>query len=436
MANEGFRAPKGTNDILPPDSRDWLWLTSYASGVFEKSGYGYVDTPMFEHTEVFERGVGETSEVVGKQMYTFEDMGGRSLTLRPEGTAPVVRSVLEHNLHRGALPVKLYYVGPFFRQERPQKGRFRQFFQVGIEAIGSDDPLIDAEVIEIAWRLLSEVDVKPKLLLNSIGHRDESCRGAYLKTLVAWLREHEGDLAPPDRDRIDTNPLRTFDSKEEKTIALLADAPVITDHLCDDCKAHFEKVRSLLGDIGVPFELDPRLVRGLDYYTRTAFEFVSTGLGSQNAVGGGGRYDGLSESLGGPPLPGIGFALGVDRILLATEDRHWIDPGPPHVYAIAQGEDARREIFKLVTELRRAVVQAEFDVMDRQMKGQMKDADRSGARWAAILGDEELSSGEVTLKDLKSGEQERVKRNDLIRVLHERHGMEMEALFAEPGHGR
>ena len=436
MVNEGFRAPKGTNDILPPDSRDWLWLTSYASGVFEKSGYGYVDTPMFEHTEVFERGVGETSEVVGKQMYTFEDMGGRSLTLRPEGTAPVVRSVLEHNLHRGALPVKLYYVGPFFRQERPQKGRFRQFFQVGIEAIGSDDPLIDAEVIEIAWRLLSEVDVKPKLLLNSIGHRDGSCRGAYLDTLVAWLKDHEGDLAPPDRDRIDTNPLRTFDSKEEKTIALLADAPVITDHLCDDCKTHFEKVRSLLGDVGVPFELDPRLVRGLDYYTRTAFEFVSTGLGSQNAVGGGGRYDGLSESLGGPPLPGIGFALGVDRILLATEDRHWIDPGPPHVYAIAQGDDARREIFKLVTELRRAVVQVEFDVMDRQMKGQMKDADRSGARWAAILGDEELSSGEVTLKDLKSGEQERVRRGDLIRVLHERHGMEMEALFAEPGHGR
>ena len=436
MANEGFRAPKGTNDILPPESRDWLWLTSYASGIFEKSGYDYVDTPMFEHTEVFERGVGETTEVVGKQMYTFEDMGGRSLTLRPEGTAPVVRSVLEHNLHRGPLPVKLYYVGPFFRQERPQKGRFRQFFQVGIEAIGADDPFIDAEVIEIAWRLLSEVGVQPRLLLNSIGHRDPSCRGAYLDTLVEWLREREGDLAPPDRDRIGTNPLRTFDSKEEKTISLLAGAPVITDHLCDDCRAHFEEVRSLLEEVGVSFELDPRLVRGLDYYTRTAFEFVAGGLGSQNAVGGGGRYDGLSESLGGPPLPGIGFALGVDRILLATEDRHWIDPGPPHVYAIAQGDEARRDIFKLVTELRRAVVQVEFDVMGRQMKGQMKDADRSGARWAAIVGDEELSSDEVTLKDLKSGEQERVKRADLIRVVHERHGMEMEALFAEPGHGR
>lgn len=436
MANEGFRAPKGTNDILPPDSRDWLWLTSYAGGVFEKSGYGYVDTPLFEHTEVFERGVGTGSEVVGKQMYTFEDLGGRSLTLRPEGTAPVVRAVLEHGLDRGPLPVKLYYVGPFFRQERPQKGRYRQFFQLGIEAIGSDEPVVDAEVIEIAWRLLAELDVKPKLLLNSIGHPEPSCRGGYLETLVKWLEEHIDEMAPADRDRIGTNPLRTFDSKEERTIALLENAPVITDHLCDPCRQHFEQVRSLLGDVGVPFELAPRLVRGLDYYTRTAFEFVSGGLGSQNAVGGGGRYDGLSESLGGSPLPGIGFALGVDRILLATQDRNWIDPGPPHVFAVALGDAARREVFKLVTDLRRAVVQAELDVMGRGMKGQMKEADRSGARWAAIVGDEELADGQVTLKDLKTGEQERVRRDDLIRVVHERHGLEMEALFAEPGHGR
>jgi histidyl-tRNA synthetase len=434
--NDGFRAPKGTNDILPPESRDWLWLTSYASGVFEKSGYGYVDTPMFEQTEVFERGVGEGSEVVGKQMYTFEDMGGRSLTLRPEGTAPVMRAVLEHNLDRGPLPVKLYYVGPFFRQERPQKGRFRQFFQVGIEAIGSDDPSIDAEVIEISWRLLAELDVKPQLLLNSIGHKDPSCRGAYLDTLVAWLRERIDQLAPADRDRIDTNPLRTFDSKEEKTIAVLEEAPVITDHLCPACTEHFAAVRSLLDEIKLPYTLEPRLVRGLDYYTRTAFEFVSGGLGSQNAVGGGGRYDGLSESLGGQPLPGIGFALGVDRILLATTDRNWIDPGPPHVYAVALGDAARRAVFTLVTEMRRAVVQAEFDVMNRGMKGQMKEADRSGARWAAIVGDDELAKGQVTLKDLKSGEQESVAMNDLIRVVHERHGLEMEAMFAEPGHGR
>ena len=436
MVTEGLRAPKGTNDILPPGSRDWLWLTGYAGGVFEKSGYGYVDTPMFESTEVFERGVGQGSEVVGKQMYTFQDMGGRSLTLRPEGTAPVMRAVLEHGLDRGPLPTKLYYVGPFFRQERPQKGRYRQFFQVGIEAIGSDEPAMDAEVIEIAWRLLTDLDVRPRLLLNSIGHPDPSCRGAYLTALVAWLQERADRLAPSDRDRIDTNPLRTFDSKEEATIALLKDAPLITDHLCAACAKHFEAVRSLLDDVDVSYELEPRLVRGLDYYTRTAFEFVSGGLGSQNAVGGGGRYDGLSESLGGPPLPGIGFALGVDRILLATTGRRWMDPGPPHVYVVALGDAARRQVFTLVTELRRSAVRAEFDVMARGMKGQMKEADRSGARWAAIVGDEELSKGEVTLKDLTSGDQEAVGRDELIRVVNERHGLEMEAMSGPPGRAR
>ncbi|MBW3595411.1 MAG: histidine--tRNA ligase [Actinobacteria bacterium] len=419
MASNAFRAPKGTNDILPPTSRDWVSLTGHARALFERSGYEYVDTPMFEHTEVFERGVGETSEVVGKQMYTFEDMGGRSLTLRPEGTAPVVRAVLEHNLHRAALPVKVYYIGPFFRQERPQKGRYRQFFQLGIEAIGSDDPFVDAEVIEIAWRLLSEVDVQPRLILNSIGHRAASCRDGYLETLVQWLKAHADEMAPPDRERIATNPLRTFDSKEEKTIAVLENAPLITDHLCDDCTSHFAQVRSLLDDVGVSYDLDPRLVRGLDYYTRTAFEFVAGGLGSQNAVGGGGRYDGLSESLGGPPLPGIGFALGVDRILLATEDRKWADPGPPHVFAVALGDDARRDVFELVTDLRRAFLKAEFDVMGRGMKGQMKDADRSGARWAAIVGADELAAGEVTLKDLKNGDQVRVERDRLIEVVRD-----------------
>jgi len=420
MPNDTFRAPKGTNDILPPASRDWVWLTTYARSLFERCGYDYADTPAFENTEVFERGVGETSEVVGKQMYTFEDMGGRSLTLRPEGTAPVMRAVLEHGLDRGPLPAKLYYVGPFFRQERPQKGRFRQFFQLGIEAIGSDEPLIDAEVIEIAWRLLGEVGVEPRLLLNSIGHPDESCRGRYLGTLVDWLNHHIDEIAPADRPRIETNPLRTFDSKEEQTIALLGGAPVITDHLCDACAEHFERVRSLLDGVGVAYELDPRLVRGLDYYTRTAFEFVAGGLGSQNAVGGGGRYDGLSESLGGPALPGIGFALGVDRILLAADRAAWPAAEEPGIFAVALGDEARRDVFALVTELRRASLPAEFDVMSRGMKGQMKEADRSGARWAAIVGADELAGGEVTLKDLRSGEQERVRREELVDVVRGR----------------
>jgi len=420
VVNDMFRAPKGTNDILPPQSRDWVWLTTYAREVFERSGYDYADTPMFENTEVFERGVGETSEVVGKQMYTFEDMGGRSLTLRPEGTAPVMRAVLEHGLDRGPLPVKLYYIGPYFRQERPQKGRFRQFFQLGIEAIGADDPSVDAEVVEIAWRLLSDLDVAPRLLLNSIGHPDESCRGGYLSVLVSWLRNHVDDLSPSDRMRIDTNPLRTFDSKEEKTIALLADAPLITDHLCDACRDHFEGVQGLLDAVGVAYDLDARLVRGLDYYTRTAFEFVSGGLGAQDAVGGGGRYDGLSESLGGPALPGIGFALGVDRILLASDRASRKSAEHPRVFAVALGDEARRDAFELVTELRRASVQAEFDVMGRGMKGQMKEADRSGARWAAIVGAEELAVGEVTLRDMQSGEQERVPRRDIVEIVRRR----------------
>ena len=407
-----FTAPKGTNDILPPGSREWLSVTSHARDVFEGAGYEYCDTPIFEHTEVFQRGVGEGSEVVTKQMYSFDDLGGRSFTLRPEGTAGVVRAILEHNLHRAALPVKLFYIGPFFRQERPQKGRYRQFFQIGLEAVGSDDPLVDAEVIELAWRFLSDVGVKPKLLLNSIGHVDGSCRQGYLDVLTAWLREHADDLAPVDRGRVDTNPLRTFDSKEEKTAAAMAGAPLITDHLCDACRKHFDDVRDLLESIGVPFELEPRLVRGLDYYTRTAFEFVSGGLGSQNAVGGGGRYDGLSETLGGPELPGIGFALGVDRILLAAE-RPPEEIDESRVFVVALGDPAAKEALKVGTELRAQGLTAEFDVMGRAMKGQMKEADRSGARWAVIIGDDEIDAGEVTLKDLTSGDQKRIPRDGI-----------------------
>lgn len=432
--NESFRAPKGTYDILPPESRDWLYLESFAQGIFEKAGYGYVDTPIFEHTEVFERGVGEQSEVVGKQMYTFDDMGGRSLTLRPEGTAPVIRAVLEHHLDRGALPVKLFYIGPFFRQERPQKGRFRQFVQLGVEAVGSDDPRIDAEVIELAWTLLSELGVAPTLLLNSIGHPGPDCRQGYLRVLVEWLENGRDRLGAGDRDRIATNPLRTFDSKDEKTVAALADAPVITGHLCRDCRSHFESVQGLLGDIGVKYELDPHLVRGLDYYTRTAFELTAGRLGSQNAVGGGGRYDGLAESLGGPHLPGIGFALGADRIIMAS-DRRWTLLEPPHIYVVALGDEASSEALRIATELRSASMRAEFDVMGRGMKGQMKEADRSGARWAVILGDDELRSGKLTVKDLRTGDQGSVPRPELTAYFLDAYTTEMSELLGPGGPG-
>lgn len=414
-ANEGgaLRAPKGTNDILPPDSFRWEGLVRLAGDTFERAGYAPAETPTFEDTALFERGVGNTSEVVTKQMYSFEDLGGRSLTLRPEGTAGVVRAVIEHNLHRGALPVKLHYGSWMFRQERPQRGRYRQFFQVGIEAMGTDSPSVDAEVIEVGDRFLRSAGATPTLLLNSIGHPAADCKIGYNQVLVDFLRAHEGELAPEDRKRIDTNPLRTFDSKEAATIAVMASAPVITDHLCSACAEHFEAVKAHLDALGVDYSLEPRLVRGLDYYTRTAFEFVWSGLGSQNAMGGGGRYDGLSEMIGGDPLPGIGFALGVDRILLAL-DEHGIQGRPKiDVYLVAQGDGAVAEALVLATRLRRAGIGADLDHTMRGMKGQMKEAARSGARFAAILGPDELAAGEVTLRDLTSGEQQRVPATDL-----------------------
>jgi histidyl-tRNA synthetase len=409
--NQAFRAPKGTNDLIPPQSWDWIEVTRLAFDLFADAGYAPIETPIFEHTEVFERGVGAASEVVGKQMYTFTDRAGRSLTLRPEGTAPVIRAVLEHGLHRGALPVKLSYAGPMFRQERPQKGRFRQFFQVGLEAIGSDSPLVDAEVIELGKRFYSQAGVETTLLLNSIGHPEEGCRTTYIKLLVDYLSNREADLAPEDRERVRTNPLRTFDSKESKTIAVMKEAPVITDHLCDACRDHFASVRGLLDDLDVTYALEPRLVRGLDYYTRTAFEFLAGGLGSQNAVGGGGRYDGLSEALGGPPLPSIGIAPGIDRILMARPQsgkRPSVD-----VYVIALTPEAQRVALKLATELRRDGIATDLDLMGRAMKGQLKDASRSGARFAAIIGEDEVASGMVSLKDLSSGEQQTVAPDEL-----------------------
>ncbi|MDQ4125462.1 MAG: histidine--tRNA ligase [Actinomycetota bacterium] len=411
--DRSFTAPKGTYDLLPPESWRWVEGARRALDTFARSGYAPVETPAFEHTEVFERGVGATSEVVGKQMYTFLDKGGRSLTLRPEGTAPVMRAILEHRLGRGPLPVKLAYASSMFRQERPQKGRFRQFFQVGIENVGSDDPAVDAEVIEVGTRYLGEMGVRSTLLLNSIGHPSESCRGGYVKLLADWLRDRIDDLAPVDRERIETNPLRTFDSKEAATNAVMADAPLMTDHLCESCATHFGDVRSLLDRVGIEHTIEPRLVRGLDYYTRTAFEFVSGDLGSQSAVGGGGRYDGLAESLGGDPLPGIGFALGLDRILLASEAGSETS-GKVDAYVVAKDVD-RGSVFALVTRLRRAGIGAEFDATGRGMKGQMKDAARSGARWAVIL--DAADGGAATVRDLTSGEQEQVPLEDLERRL-------------------
>jgi histidyl-tRNA synthetase len=412
--DRSFDAPKGTRDLLPPDSWAWQDVVRLGMDSFARAGYAPIETPIFEETGVFERGVGESSEVVNKQMYTFTDKAGRSLTLRPEATASTVRAVIEHLVVRGDLPskpVKFAYAGPMFRQERPQRGRYRQFFQLGIEAIGGDSPSIDAEVIEVGHRFLGDAGVESSLLLNSIGHPDDSCRLGYLDLLIRYLTEKRAELHPDDRERIGTNPLRTFDSKEEKTIEVMKSAPIITDHLCAGCRAHFDQVQGRLSALEVPYELDHTLVRGLDYYTRTAFEFVGRGLGSQAAVGGGGRYDGLSELLGGPPLPGIGFALGLDRIMIARGDRasgHQIV-----AYVIALGDEARGVALPIATKLRRAGIATDLDLIGRGMKGQMKEADRSGARFAVIIGDEELAAGEATVRDLGTREQERCAWDDL-----------------------
>jgi histidyl-tRNA synthetase len=407
-----FRAPRGTYDLLPPHSIRWHAVMDRALEMFARAGYELIETPMFEHTEVFERGVGPASEVVTKQMYTFTDRGGRSLTLRPELTAGVVRAVLEHNLHRFSLPVKLAYASAQFRQERPQKGRYRQFWQVGIEALGSAQPVVDAEVIEIADRWLRSVGVDGRLLLNSIGHNDPACRLGYNKILKEFLHENSDRLAPDDRDRIDANPLRTFDSKDERTLTVMASAPLISEYICDDCRRHFGEVQKLLETTQVAFTLEPRLVRGLDYYTRTTFEFKAEGLGTQDTVLGGGRYDGLAETLEGPALPGIGFSAGVDRVLLAS--RGFDEPASSvTVYVVAVTETARARALWLATRLRRAGIGADLDLMGRGLKGQMKDAARSGARWAAIIGEDELAAGEVMLKDLGSGDQERVSIDEL-----------------------
>lgn len=412
--DRSFGAPKGTRDLLPPESWEWQAVTRLAMDSFAAAGYAPVETPVFEQTEVFERGVGQSSEVVNKQMYTFVDRGGRSLTLRPEGTAPVVRAAIEHLVVRGDLPgkpVKLAYVGPMFRQERPQKGRYRQFYQLGIEALGTEGPLADAEVIEVGKRFLGDAGVETTLLLNSIGHADDACRGGYLRLLTEYLVRNESSLHPDDRERVATNPLRTFDSKEEKTIAVMAGAPAITDHLCADCKAHFEELQDLLRALDVEYTLDPSLVRGLDYYTRTAFEFVAGGLGSQNAVGGGGRYDGLAQALGGPSLPSIGFALGLDRIMIARPSSDL--RSPLRAYVVTVSDDGGRAALALATDLRRGGIAADLAMSEKGMKAQMKDAARSGARFAILLGREEMAAGEATVKDLESGDQERCPLTDV-----------------------
>ncbi|MEU8551719.1 histidine--tRNA ligase [Streptomyces roseoverticillatus] len=409
-----FKAPKGTYDLKPPTSAVYLAVREAIAAPLKRAGYGYVETPGFEQVELFSRGVGESTDIVTKEMYTLTTRGGDQLALRPEGTASVLRAALEGNLHKdGNLPVKLWYSGSYYRYERPQKGRYRHFSQVGAEAIGAEDPALDAELIILAVDAYKSLGLRNfRLLLNSLG--DKECRPVYRAALQDFLRGLE--LDEDTRRRIEINPLRVLDDKREDVQKQLVGAPLFRDHLCEACTAYHEQVRELLTAAGVEFEDDPKLVRGLDYYTRTTFEFVHDGLGSQSAVGGGGRYDGLSEMIGGPALPSVGWALGVDRTVLALEaEGIALDlPSPTEVYAVPLGEEARRVLFGLVTELRRKGVATDFAYGGKGLKNAMKSANRSGARFAVIAGERDLAEGNVQLKDLESGEQKAVALADVV----------------------
>ena len=401
------RAPKGTFDILPAEEEARRRVIDHVSDLFGAAGYGRLETPHFEETDLFARGVGESTDIVKKEMFTFEDLGGRSMTLRPEGTAAVCRAFIEHGMHKDPQPVKLWYAGPFFRYEAPQKGRFRQFNQFGAETIGTDSPLADAEMITLLDELLRGLGITDiKLQLGSLGSTEG--RAAYREELRAYLHEHESRLSDDVRSRIDSNPMRAFDSSHDGTIEVMAGAPAMLDRLDGEDAEHFATVRRLLDDAGVPYELDPTLVRGLDYYTRTVFEFTSGSLGAQSALGGGGRYDGLIEMLGGPPTPAIGFAAGIERILMAMDES--VRVPPPMVFVVCSDGEAA---FALTQELRRHRIAAQLDLAGRAFKGQMKQANRSGAAFAVILEED----GSIKLRDMESGEQREITRDELPAVL-------------------
>lgn len=412
-----FTAPKGVPEYVPPDSAAFLAVREALAAPARRAGYGYIELPVFEETGLFVRGVGESTDVVRKEMYTFADRGGRSLTLRPEGTAGVVRAVIEHGLDRGQLPVKLWYAGPFFRAERPQHGRYRQLQQVGIEAIGLVDPALDAEVVALADEGYRSLGLSSyRLMLTSLG--DAACRPAYRELLQDFLRGL--DLDEETRARAELNPLRILDDKRPAVQAKLIGAPCVVDHLCPACKEHYNDVRRHLTALGVAWEEAPRLVRGLDYYTRTTFEFVHPGLGAQSGIGGGGRYDGLMGLLGGPPLSGIGFGLGTDRTFLACQAEGLTvgDSSRCEVFLVPLGAAAKDRLVELSGQLRRAGVRSDLAFGDRGLKGAMKGADRSGALYVVVLGDRDLAAGSgAQLKDLRTGEQSAVSLDELVDQL-------------------
>jgi len=412
-------AVRGTRDILPGEIARWQFVESTAREVFELYGYAELRTPIIEREELFAKGTGETTDIVQKEMYVFTDKGGERITLRPEATPSIVRAYVEHSLEQAMAVPKVYVIGPMFRYERPQKGRYRQFHQLDVEVFGVKDPSIDAEIIDLAATLVARLGIEnAETVINSVGC--SACRPRFSDALVAALGEDLSRLCADCQRRAATNPLRIFDCKVPADQPIIDRLPHTVDYLCDECRAHFEAVQRHLALYGIPYRVSHRLVRGLDYYTRTTFEILGTNLGAQNALLGGGRYDGLMKDLGGPDRVGIGFAAGLERLVLALPETAGRQVGPPDVFVTAIGEPARDVAFQLVRELRQAAIRADIDYEGRSVRAQMKRADRLAAPLVVIIGDEELSRGQVRVKDMRSGDQVDVARTEIVAFLRGR----------------
>ncbi|TCS83824.1 histidine--tRNA ligase [Tepidibacillus fermentans] len=413
-----FQVPRGTADVLAEEAELWDYIEQTSKGIFKRYNYKEIRTPIFEHTELFQRGVGETTDIVEKEMYTFTDRGGRSLTLRPEGTASVVRAFVEHKLYANPDPTKLFYIGPMFRYERPQSGRMRQFTQVGVEVLGSSDPAVDAEVISMAIRLFEEMGLRNlRLEINSVGC--PVCRPIHREKLVTHLHGVKEHLCKDCQSRLERNPMRILDCKNETCQELTKDAPTIDQYLCDNCRTHHQKVKSYLDQMGIQYVENPRLVRGLDYYTQTAFEIISEDIGAVGTLCGGGRYNGLVAEIGGNDVPGIGFAFSIERIALALKQKGIdgkLDTGVD-VYFVTIGEKADSVSMKILDDLRKQGIKAEKDYLGRKIKAQMKAADRLQAKYVMILGDDEFDREQVVLRDMSNGEQRDVPIYEIIPIL-------------------
>lgn len=416
-----FSAPRGTQDILPSSTPRWQFIENKFREICRLFGFREIRTPTFEETELFTRHTGQTTDIVTKQMYTFTDQGGRSLTLRPEGTPPTVRAYLQHNLGAEPPVTKLYYFGRIFRYERPQAGRYREHNQLGVEMIGSSDPAADAEVISLAWKFFKDLGITGvELKLNSIGGPED--REAYREALRTYSAPFVGELCPTCQVRYDQNPLRMLDCKVERCKELLADAPAIVNTLCEDCTAHFETVKQYLTALGIPYVLDPHLVRGLDYYTRTIFEFQTPHLGAQNTICGGGRYDNMIEEMGGPPTPSLGFGLGLERLLLTLEKLGITleVETKPDVFVASMGSDAKKVALKLLSDLRDKGIAAETDFTGRSLKSQMKLADKLGVNFVLIIGEDEVQKGVVSVRDMQAKEQHEVPMDQVADIINRR----------------